>query len=55
MNHKKIIKYSVGKLHVVRIETTIIQRSEPQDTRDYPLTVTHKVLNKEGKVRIAEN
>lgn len=51
MNHKKITKYSVGKLQVVHIETTILQRSEPQETSDYPLTVTHEVLNKEGKVQ----
>ena len=38
---------------MVLIETTILQRSEPQEISDYSLTVTHEVLNKEGKVRIA--
>jgi len=37
----------------VHIDTTILQRSETQEASDDPLTVTHKVLNKEGKVRKA--
>jgi len=43
MSRKKITKYSVGKLLVVHIETTILQGSEPQETSDDPLTVTRKV------------